>query len=101
MRLYPYHLHKVTPQAVGGSSYHANHPTLFKPSFPRWYDANAYYDYYVESSGHSIENCSSFKHKVQKLVKLGILKFESLDQLDGVKNPLPNPSKIKMELIIQ
>ncbi|XP_016676180.2 uncharacterized protein [Gossypium hirsutum] len=38
-------------------------------------------------SGHSIENCTAFKKVVEKLIKVGIVKF---DNAPSAENPLPN-----------
>ena len=39
-----------------------------KPSFPKWYKADARCDYHARNPGHSLENCTALKYKVQKLV---------------------------------
>ncbi|KAA3477697.1 reverse transcriptase [Gossypium australe] len=44
-------------------------------------------DYHVEISGHSIENCTAFKKVVERLIKMGIVKF---DDAPSAENPLSN-----------
>lgn len=61
-----------------------------KPPFPRWYDTSAHCDYHYGIEGHSIENCTAFKHKVQGLIKAGILNFEKKPEQNVNNNPLPN-----------
>ncbi|EOY22162.1 Uncharacterized protein TCM_014378 [Theobroma cacao] len=61
-----------------------------KPPFPRWYDTSAHCDYHYGIEGHSIENCTAFKHKVQGLIKAGILNFEKKSEQNVNNNPLPN-----------
>ena len=36
--------------------------TPMQPSYPRWYDANASYDYHYGINGHSTENCLALKN---------------------------------------
>ncbi|XP_017972499.1 PREDICTED: uncharacterized protein LOC108661125 [Theobroma cacao] len=61
-----------------------------KPPFPRWYDTFAHCDYHYGIEGHSIKNCTAFKHKVQGLIKAGILNFEKKPKQNVNNNPLPN-----------
>ncbi|KAA3469615.1 hypothetical protein EPI10_015385 [Gossypium australe] len=58
-----------------------------QPPYPKWYDANAQCDYHAGISGHSIENCTTFKKVVERLIKMGIVKF---DDALSAENPLPN-----------
>ena len=39
-----------------------------RPLFPKWYDVNIRCDYHSGVSGHSIEDCTIFKNKVQNLI---------------------------------
>ncbi|XP_017970675.1 PREDICTED: uncharacterized protein LOC108660805 [Theobroma cacao] len=39
-----------------------------KPPYPKWYNPNARCDYHGGVMGHSIEDCTAFKHKVQTLI---------------------------------
>ena len=65
-----------------------------RPSFPKWYDVNIRYDYHSGVPGHSIEDCTIFKNKVQNLIEEGKLKFEALNGLVEVK--YPSRAKVKM-----
>ncbi|XWS18135.1 hypothetical protein CRYUN_Cryun32bG0016100 [Craigia yunnanensis] len=48
------------------------------PPFPKWYDPNAHCKYHARISSHSIENCTPFKYKLQRLVRSSALKFDEL-----------------------
>ena len=54
--------------------------------FPRWYNAHTRCDYHARNLGHSIENCTALKHKIQDLINDGKLKFEDLDRLAEVED---------------
>ncbi|XP_016683916.1 uncharacterized protein [Gossypium hirsutum] len=58
-----------------------------QPPYPKWYDANAQCDYHAGTIGHSIENCTAFKKFVERLIGMGVVKF---DDLTKAENPLPN-----------
>ncbi|XP_040956101.1 uncharacterized protein [Gossypium hirsutum] len=58
-----------------------------QPPYPKWYDANAQCDYHVGITGHSIENCTAFKKLVERLIGMGVVKF---DEATKAENPLPN-----------
>jgi len=49
---------------------------IFQSPFPRWYNPNATCTYHGGVSGHSIEQCVAFKHKVQILIDTGWLTFQ-------------------------
>ncbi|XP_052483088.1 uncharacterized protein LOC128036210 [Gossypium raimondii] len=69
---------------------HVGSPFYLKPlqpPYPKWYDANAQYDYHVGITGHSIENCTTFKKLVERLIGIGVVKF---DEATKAENPLPN-----------
>ncbi|XP_016747934.1 uncharacterized protein [Gossypium hirsutum] len=59
------------------------------PPYPKWYDANARCEYHARILGHSIENCTGFKKAVERLIKMGVVKF---DNTPNIENPLPNHS---------
>ncbi|XP_052876271.1 uncharacterized protein LOC128282136 [Gossypium arboreum] len=63
------------------------HLKPLQPPYPKWYDANARCEYHAGISGHSIENCTGFKKAVERLIKNGVLKFESTQ---NTENHLPN-----------
>ncbi|XP_052876238.1 uncharacterized protein LOC128282079 [Gossypium arboreum] len=63
------------------------HLKPLQPPYPKWYDANAKCEYHAGISGHSIENCTSFKKAVERLIKMGVVKF---DDTPSTENPLPN-----------
>ncbi|XP_017970376.1 PREDICTED: uncharacterized protein LOC108660637 [Theobroma cacao] len=61
-----------------------------RPPFSKWYDPYAHCDYHFGIQGHSIENCTALKHKVQALIKAGLLNFTKKDSSSVDGNPLPN-----------
>ena len=66
-----------------------------KPPFPKWYKADARCDYHARNPGHSLENCTALKYKVQELIQDGKVKF---DELDEVKHSLLIFSKTKEDM---
>ncbi|KAA3472339.1 hypothetical protein EPI10_022826 [Gossypium australe] len=62
-----------------------------QPPYPKWYDPNAQCDYYTGITGHSIENCTTFKKLVERFIKMGIVKSDDLskpDHFDEVVNAI-------------
>ena len=74
-----------------------------EPPYPRWYDANATYDYHYGIKGHSTENCLALKNQVQALKNAGYVNFGY--NKDGgpniISNPLPNDSRPKINGILE
>ncbi|XP_016749522.1 uncharacterized protein [Gossypium hirsutum] len=58
-----------------------------EPPYPKWYDANAKCEYHAGISGHSIENYTGFKKVVERLIKMGVVKFDSTP---NTENSLPD-----------
>ncbi|XP_052880560.1 uncharacterized protein LOC108462774 [Gossypium arboreum] len=82
----------VTYQELYQSLFNAHaiahfHLKPLQPPYPKWYDANAKCEYHVGISGHSIENCTGFKKVVERLIKMGVVKF---NDTPSNENPLPN-----------
>ena len=48
------------------------------PPYPRGYDVNAKCGYHGGVKGHSMENCTTFKDKVQALINANSTKFREL-----------------------
>ncbi|XP_016690294.2 uncharacterized protein [Gossypium hirsutum] len=63
------------------------HLKPLQPPYHRCYDANAKCEYHAGISRHSIENCTSFKKAVERLIRMGVIKF---DDTPSIENPLPN-----------
>ncbi|XP_052885286.1 uncharacterized protein LOC128293796 [Gossypium arboreum] len=61
-----------------------------QPPYPKWYDTNAQFEYHAGITGHSIENCTAFKKVVERLIKVGIVRFDDLAKPNVARNPLPN-----------
>ena len=49
-----------------------------RPPYPKEYDINARCEYHGGVGGHSVENCTVFKDKVQSLINANPVKFERL-----------------------
>ncbi|XP_017637389.1 uncharacterized protein LOC108479354 [Gossypium arboreum] len=72
---------------------HVVYPFYLKPlqpPYPKWYDTNAQCEYHAEITGYSIENCTAFKKVVERLIKLGIVRFDDPATPNVAGNPLPN-----------
>ncbi|XP_012491198.2 uncharacterized protein LOC105803517 [Gossypium raimondii] len=61
-----------------------------QPPYPKWYDTNAQCEYHAEITGHSIENCTTFKKLVERFIKMGIIKFDDPSGPNVAENLLPN-----------
>ena len=74
-----------------------------EPPYPRWYNANASYDYHYEIKGHSTKNCLALKNQVQALKNAGYVNF-GYDKAGGpnvIKNLLPNHSRPKINRVLE
>ncbi|KAA3480071.1 hypothetical protein EPI10_020531 [Gossypium australe] len=69
-----------------------------QPPYPKWYDASARCKYHTGITGHSIENCTAFKKLVERLIKMGIVKF---DDPSSAENPLLNHADKGVNLIVE
>ena len=49
-----------------------------RPPYPKKYDVNAKCEYHRGVGGHSVENCTTFKDKVQSLINADLAKFRGL-----------------------
>ena len=49
-----------------------------RPPYPKRYDVNAKFEYHGGVEGHSIEDCTTFKDKVQALIDVNPTKFREL-----------------------
>ncbi|XP_040960225.1 uncharacterized protein [Gossypium hirsutum] len=72
------------------------HLKPLQPPYPKWYDANAQYDYYAGVVGHSIEHCTAFKKLVERLISIGVIK---VDDSPTTENPLPNHNENGVNMI--
>ncbi|KAA3463270.1 hypothetical protein EPI10_029683 [Gossypium australe] len=69
-----------------------------QPPCPKWYDTNAQCEYHAGITKHSIENCTTFKKLIERLIRMDIMKF---DNPFGVENPLPNHADNGANTIIE
>ncbi|XP_016755238.1 uncharacterized protein [Gossypium hirsutum] len=53
------------------------HLKPLQPPYPKWYDAKARCEYHAGIPGHSIENCTGFKKAMERLIKMGVVKFDN------------------------
>ena len=74
------------------------HLPPLRPPFPKWYEADVHCDYHAGNPGHSLENCTALKYKVQELIQEGKVKFEKLDEQDEVRHSLPIFSRTKEDM---
>ncbi|XP_016738039.1 uncharacterized protein [Gossypium hirsutum] len=74
------------------------HLEPLQPPYPKWYDTNAQCEYHAGITGHLIENCTSFKRCVERLIKVGIVKF---DDTPGMGNSLPSHTDKRVNTIIE
>ncbi|KAK5785481.1 hypothetical protein PVK06_040072 [Gossypium arboreum] len=61
-----------------------------QPPYPKWYDTNAHCEYHAGITRHSIENCTAFKKVVERLIKMGIMRFDDPATPNVAENPLRN-----------
>ncbi|XP_040951562.1 uncharacterized protein [Gossypium hirsutum] len=64
-------------------------PVTYNPHIPNGMMQTPKCEYHAGISGHSIENCIGFKKEVERLIKMGVVKF---DDTPSTENPLPNHS---------
>ena len=96
MGSYPRHIQQVTSQMLERQLIALSHIPPIKPSFLKWYNPNVHCDYHVGNSGHSTEDCNSLKYKVQTLIKVEKLNFESQDRLSDLSL---NSSRARVEQV--
>ena len=56
------------------------HLPPLKPPFPRWYDPNTHCNFHCGNPGHSIENCTALKNRVQDLIQVGSVELETSNE---------------------
>ncbi|XP_040942156.1 uncharacterized protein [Gossypium hirsutum] len=61
-----------------------------QPPYLKWYDTNAQCEYHVGITRHSIKNCTAFKKVVERLIKVGIVRFDDSAMPNVAGNPLSN-----------
>ena len=49
-----------------------------RPPYSKGYDVNAKCEYHEGVGGHSVENCTAFKNKVQSLINADPTKFKEM-----------------------
>ena len=96
--LIPFSYTELFPKLIEKSLIEPIHLPSLKPLFPKWYKVNACCDYHAGNLGHSLENCTTLKYKVQELVQDGKVKFEKLNEQDEVRHSLLIFSKAKKDM---
>ena len=81
---------KLYPKLVQGGLLSPIDIPPLQPPYLRWYNENVHCDYHSGNRGHSTENCTSLKRKVQDLIKKGELTFEDENIPDVNKNLISN-----------
>ena len=77
--------------------------TLTEPPYPRWYNANASYDYHYRVKIHSTKNFLALKNQVQALKNTGYVNFD-YDKAGGpnvISNPFSNHFEPKINAILE
>ncbi|RDX82005.1 hypothetical protein CR513_37257, partial [Mucuna pruriens] len=69
-----------------------------QPPYPKNYDPNAKYDYYVDTISHTTERCWGLKHKVQDLMDARLLSFKDKGP-NTRSNLLPNHGGTSVNVI--
>ena len=70
--------------------------TPIEPPYPRWYDANASYDYHYGIKGNSMEICQALKN-----AGYVNFSFDKASDPNVISNPLPNHSGPKINAILE
>ncbi|MCQ7416361.1 hypothetical protein NP118_23425, partial [Salmonella enterica] len=81
---------ELLPQLIQNHQLAPKPVAPLQPPYPRWYDPNARCDYHAGAVGHSTENCTALKYRVQELIKAGWLNFKKEEGPNVDNNPLPN-----------
>ena len=76
--LLPMYYTELLPILIQNYGISAIPARLRRPPYPKKYDVNAKYEYHGRVGGHSVENCTAFKDKVQLLINADPVKFERL-----------------------
>ena len=84
---------ELYPQLIKGQLIAPIYVEPLKPPYPKWYDENARCEYHFGNVGHSLENCTALKYRVQGLIKAGLLSFEAKGEPTVNANPLLNHAK--------
>ncbi|XP_017632545.1 uncharacterized protein LOC108475045 [Gossypium arboreum] len=74
---------------------------LVQPPYPKWYDTNSQCEYHAGITGHSIKNCIAFKKVVERLIKVGIVRFDDPATPNVAGNLLPNHIDQGVNMIIE
>ena len=67
--------------------------------YPKWYNENAWCDYYSDNRGHSTKDYIALKQKVNDLIKARALVFDDENVLDINKNPLSDHQRPEINAI--
>ena len=70
-----------------------------RPPYPRWYKENASCDYHSGNRGHSLENYTTLKWRVNDFIKTRALTFEDENVPNVNGNPLPNHQGPKINAV--
>ena len=83
----PVNYTKLLPKLIDDGLTVPIHSTPRKLPFLKWYNVNTRCNYHAGILGHLIEDCKTFKNKVQNLIEKGKLKFEESSGPTGVEDP--------------
>ena len=66
--LIPFSYTELFPKLLEKGLIKPIHLPPFKPLFPKWHKVDIHCDYHAGNPGHSLENCTALKYKVQELI---------------------------------
>ena len=70
-----------------------------QPVYLKWYNENARCDYHSGNRGHSKEDCTTLKRRVNDLIKARALAFDDEDISDVNRNPLLDHQRPKVNAV--
>ncbi|KAH1203165.1 hypothetical protein GmHk_17G049478 [Glycine max] len=88
----------LLPSLISNQMVVVNPGKIYQSPFPRWYNPNGTCAYHGGVSGHSIEQCMAFKHKVQSLIDVGWLTFQE-DNPNVRTNPLTSHGSLAVNTV--
>ncbi|KAL4332892.1 hypothetical protein GQ457_07G009110 [Hibiscus cannabinus] len=74
--------------------------TPFQPPYPAWYDPSAQCEYHAGIRGHSIENCTAFKRRVQHLINQKVIQVNAPKGPNVANNPLPTHDEPRVNVVM-
>ncbi|KAL4281094.1 hypothetical protein GQ457_03G012080 [Hibiscus cannabinus] len=73
--------------------------TQLQPPYPAWYDPSVHCEYHAGIPGHSIENCMTFKGRVQHLINQNVIQLNTSQGPNVPNNPLPAHDEPRVNVV--